>query len=94
MSAVGTAGHHGLDSIVRVLWTTFTRVRVGVGRPPHGADAAELRICRVQPDEQPLIQTRYMRAADAVECVLREGDSRGDESFNVRTSRATAPRDT
>jgi PTH1 family peptidyl-tRNA hydrolase len=90
----GTAGHRGLESIVAEYGDQFTRVRVGVGRPPHGADAAEYVLSRFEPDEQPLIAEAVQRAADAVECVLREGEAAAMNRFNVRSSRATTPRDT
>jgi peptidyl-tRNA hydrolase, PTH1 family len=38
----GTAGHRGLESIVKALRDRdFYRVRIGVGRPPEGVDAAD-----------------------------------------------------
>ena len=41
-SGGGTAGHRGLESLVRETGGAgFTRVRVGVGRPPEGVDPAE-----------------------------------------------------
>ncbi len=38
----GSAGHNGIESIVWALGTgEFRRIRLGVGRPPEGMDAAD-----------------------------------------------------
>ena len=38
----GDAGHHGIGSIIHSLGTDmFSRLRIGVGRPPNGANGAD-----------------------------------------------------
>jgi peptidyl-tRNA hydrolase, PTH1 family len=62
----GTAGHRGLDSIVREAGGSgFTRVRVGVGRPQEGVDAAEYVLSRFQEDEREEARSSVERAARA-----------------------------
>jgi len=80
----GTAGHHGLDSIVARYGADFTRVRIGIGRAPHGTDPAEHVLSNFEGDEGELIAAAIQRAADAVECIVRDGDVHAMNCFNVR----------
>jgi PTH1 family peptidyl-tRNA hydrolase len=81
----GTAGHRGLDSIVECCGTDFTRIRIGIGRPLHGEEVVDhvLSPFVAEPDED--VAGVIERAADAVECVLREGEEKTMNRFNVRT---------
>lgn len=87
----GTAGHRGLESIVAQYGDQFTRVRVGVGRPPRGVDAADYVLCTLPREEQAVIADAVHRAAEAVECILHDGEAVAMNRFNVRASRAAAP---
>jgi len=86
----GTGGHRGLESMVESCGADFTRVRVGIGRPPMGGDPAEYVLATFQADEASVARPAIERAADAVECVLREGEETAMNNFNVRTRRASA----
>lgn len=94
-SGGGTAGHHGLNSIVECFGSDFVRVRIGVGRPPLGAHAAPYVLSRFDADERETARAAIQHGADAVECVLRDGAHAAMNRFNVRrTSRpATAVAD-
>jgi peptidyl-tRNA hydrolase, PTH1 family len=49
----GTAGHRGLESIVKTLRDRdFQRVRIGVGRPPEGVDPADYVLSDFGPGEE------------------------------------------
>jgi PTH1 family peptidyl-tRNA hydrolase len=91
----GTAGHHGLDSIVECFGCDFTRVRVGVGRPPRERGAVGHVLSRFDAAEREIIATAIRRAADAVECIVIEGEERAMNTFNAvsakRRSLATEP---
>ena len=88
----GTGGHRGLDSIVERYGSDFTRVRVGIGRPPRGMDAADYVLSPFDADEADVISAAVQRAADAVECILEAGAEAAMNAFNVRTkSRLTPP---
>lgn len=51
-SGGGTAGHRGLASIVESTGTSdFSRIRIGVGRPPAGIDPAEYVLCEFEDSE-------------------------------------------
>ncbi len=75
----GTAGHRGLDSIVREAGGTgFARVRVGVGRPPEGIDPAEYVLSRCPEEETEEFRSAVQRAAEAaMELVRGAGDVAG-----------------
>jgi PTH1 family peptidyl-tRNA hydrolase len=85
----GTAGHHGLDSIVGCFDRDFARVRVGVGRAPRGTETANYLLSRFEVEEREKIATAVERAAAAVECIVREGEEAAMNRFNVR--RRTGP---
>jgi PTH1 family peptidyl-tRNA hydrolase len=71
----GVAGHNGLKSIRQALGSPdFTRVRVGVGRPPTTDPdrvAAYVLSRFKEPKEE--VRTLIVRAANITENVIREG---------------------
>ncbi|MDP8960162.1 MAG: aminoacyl-tRNA hydrolase [Actinomycetota bacterium] len=70
----GTAGHRGLDDLVRSLGTRdFARVRIGVGRPPGRSEAADHVLRRFSSREQAEIDVALQEAADAVLGLVHEG---------------------
>lgn len=81
----GSAGGHlGMKSIIAALGThAFPRLRIGIGRPPAGLDAAAYVLQPFSPDERPLIAAALERAQAAVECWLREGLAAAMNAFNV-----------
>ena len=81
----GNAGHHGLDSIADYAGTEFTRVRIGIGRPSRGEDVVDYVLSPFTTDQQAAVNDSIRCAADAVECVLREGEEKTMNCFNVRT---------
>jgi PTH1 family peptidyl-tRNA hydrolase len=80
----GTAGHRGIESIVRHYGPDFVRIRVGVGKPSAGADAVEYVLARFESSEEASIASAIGSAADAVECVLEYGGQEAMSRFNVR----------
>ena len=76
-------GHRGMISVTGVLGSRgFSRVRIGIGRPPPGVDPADFVLQKFSPDEAALLDDVVSRAADAVECLLDEGAHRAMEKFN------------
>ncbi len=70
----GAAGHRGVASIIEELGTKeFWRLRVGVGRPPHGHDPSEYVLQPFAPAEQPGVADMVARATTTVLAVLTEG---------------------
>lgn len=81
----GTAGHNGLGSIVNHLGTKdFTRVRVGVGRPPGARGAAGHVLAGFSSTERKELPFLLVAAADAVEAVVADGVERAMNEFNTR----------
>lgn len=80
----GLAGHNGLRSIKAHLHSdAFTRVRIGIGKPPggkeHGADHVLRSPGRRERTE---LDVSVELAADAVECILTEGVIPAQNRFN------------
>ncbi len=82
----GSGGHRGIESLVRQCGRHFNRVRIGVGRPPEGMDAAEYVLMPLTAPEQRVIDSVVERASDAVECLLVEGMEQAMNRFNVRAA--------
>ena len=86
----GTAVHRGLDSIAECCGLDFTRVRVGIGRPSGDGDVAEYVLSPFTAAETESAAAAVDRAADAVERVLREGEEKAMNCFNVRAKSGAA----
>lgn len=69
----GDAGHYGVRSIIEHLGTgAFTRIRVGIGRPPSKEEGATYVLSPFTPDELPLVDEAVRTAVDQVEDLLRK----------------------
>lgn len=87
----GTGGHKGLASCVADLGTSdFLRVRVGIGRPPHGS-ATDYVLSPFSNDEQAVIEEVIAAGADAVDTVIRHGVVRAMNRFNKREGGTNEP---
>jgi PTH1 family peptidyl-tRNA hydrolase len=79
----GLAGHNGLRSIKAHLRSdAFTRVRIGVGKPPgkqYGADHVLKPPAKAERAELDVV---IEEAADAVETILRDGPAAAMNRFN------------
>ena len=80
----GLAGHNGLRSIKAHLRSeAFTRVRIGIGKPPGGKDHGADHVLRPPGRrERKELDVTIEAAADAVECVLAEGVVAAQNRFN------------
>lgn len=80
-----SGGHKGVNSVIGAVGTTdFPRLRVGIGRPPEGGDAATYVLSSFLPEEKEIVTAVVDTAAAAVDCVLREGLARAMNKFNRR----------
>ena len=77
-------GHNGLKSIIQHLGSDqFPRLRVGVGEKPHpDYDMADWVLGRFTGEDRARMDQAVERAADAIECILKEGLDRGMSRFN------------
>ena len=81
----GPGGHNGIRSIIEAVGTTqFPRLRVGIGRPPAGADPTEFVLERFTSHERPVIDTAIARAAEAALAVVSDGLPAAMNRYNIR----------
>ncbi len=81
----GTAGHHGLDSIVQSLGTKdFFRVRIGVGKPTHQGTTVDWVLDRLPKAAAEALGAAEEEAADAALAIVNEGLERAMSRFNTR----------
>lgn len=69
----GAGGHNGVASLISVLGKGFPRLRVGIGRPPGGADPVGYVLEPFEPGERTAAQEAIDRAADGAESWLTQG---------------------
>lgn len=70
----GHGGHNGIRSIAQSLGTPdFTRVRVGIGRPPGRQDPADFVLRPFSTAERAELANLVADAADAVELTVTDG---------------------
>lgn len=77
-------GHNGLKNIIAHLHSDqFPRIRIGVGGKPHpDYDMADWVLGKPQGEDREKIDEAVKRAAQAVECYIREGPDRAMGKFN------------
>ena len=77
-------GHNGLKSVIQHLGTDqFPRLKVGVGGKPHpDYDMADWVLGKLQGEDKKVMDGAVKRAADAVECLLRDGPQKAMNQFN------------
>jgi PTH1 family peptidyl-tRNA hydrolase len=80
----GLAGHNGLRSVKAHLHTdVFTRVRIGIGKPPGGRERGADHVLRAPSRrDRTELDVSIALAADAVECILAEGVVGAQSRFN------------
>ena len=80
----GDNGHNGLRSIRSALGGggDYFRIRVGVGRPPGRQDPADFLLSDFSAREREGLGAEVVRAADAVESLLRYGLQQTQSRFN------------
>jgi PTH1 family peptidyl-tRNA hydrolase len=86
----GHGGHNGLRDINKHVGPDYTRVRMGVGRPPEGWETADYVLGKWNKAEQGEIGHIVDRGADAVESLLRDGLEAAMNIFNVRPEAGSA----
>jgi peptidyl-tRNA hydrolase, PTH1 family len=80
----GLAGHNGLKSIVQHLKTdAFTRVRLGVGKPPSSQQGADHVLKKPSKGDRTEFDIVVQEAADAVELIVAEGSAVAMNRYNT-----------
>lgn len=81
----GPGGHNGILSLITTLDTDeICRVKLGVGRPPIGIEAADYVLAPFLPDEVPQVDAMVEQAVLALECLLTEGVAAAMNQFNAK----------
>ena len=81
----GLAGHNGLRSISAHLKSDdYVRVRIGVGKPRSKEAGADHVLSRIPVSERQLLDECVVRAADAVEAILRDGALAAMTAYNAK----------
>jgi PTH1 family peptidyl-tRNA hydrolase len=84
----GTAGHHGLDSIVASLGTKdFYRVRIGVGKPGHTGETINWVLDRLPKGDAEALRLAEEEAGDAALSIIHEGLDRAMNRHNTRAEK-------
>ena len=85
----GHGGHNGLKSLVKHLPNAnFTRVRLGIGRPPPRWETANYVLGKFTKQEQPIIEEVISSATKAVEVILEEGLPSAMKEYNRNPAKA------
>jgi len=83
----GNGGHNGLRDLDRALGTAdYLRVRVGVGRPPGNAPAADHVLRPFSTEERDVVATVLTTAAEAVTMLVAEGLEATQNRYHGRTA--------
>ena len=78
-----SGGQRGLEDVIRRLSTDeIPRLRIGIGGPPDGRDAADWVLGRFGKHEKDEIAVANMCAADAIEVWAREGLATSMNRYN------------
>ena len=81
----GHGGHNGIrDVSARLGAPDYTRVRVGIGRPPGRMDAADFVLKDFGTDERKALPNLLEDAADAVEAIVADGVLAAQNRVNQR----------
>ena len=72
-SGGGHGGHNGLRSISQHIGADYARLRVGIGRPPAGAQGADYVLAPLWGEARGALEAAAGGAAQAVACWLADG---------------------
>ena len=79
----GPGTHNGMKSVIENLNTTvFARIRVGIGQPEFKFDMINYVIGKVPEEEQKILHQGVIKAADAVEEIIKDGIDIAMNKFN------------
>lgn len=84
----GSGGHNGLKSISAALKDQeYSRLRIGVGRPPGSMDAARYVLAQIPKAQSEAWEVTYQLAADTATDVVMRGLTKAQMDLHSRESR-------
>jgi PTH1 family peptidyl-tRNA hydrolase len=84
-------GQRGVADTLRRLGPDFTRLKVGISRPPEGWKVENWVLSRFTEGETPLVRAVVENAADALELLLSEGQEGAMQRYNGLDLRPDEP---
>ena len=79
----GSGGHRGMKSVIKQLGSrAFSRLRIGIGRPPGRMDPADYVLQDFSEDEALLLERTLEQATAAIKTWLSEGVDEAMTRFN------------
>jgi PTH1 family peptidyl-tRNA hydrolase len=84
----GAGGHNGVASLISVLGKGFPRLRIGIGRPPGGADPVGYVLEPFDEADGPAVRDALAQAVTGVESWLEHGVERAMNALNRKPSAA------
>jgi PTH1 family peptidyl-tRNA hydrolase len=87
----GSGGHRGVASLIERLGDDFTRLRIGVGRPPVGVDAVDHVLAPLTPEAACALGPVTERACEAIESIITQGPEIAMSRFNAAPAVSTEP---
>ena len=85
----GSGGHNGIKSILTHVGSEdFTRVRIGIGRPPAGWTVINHVLAPFAAEDAPKIHTAIDYLLPAVECIVTDGVDLAMNKYNPHKKKA------
>jgi PTH1 family peptidyl-tRNA hydrolase len=78
----GAAGHNGMRSIIDYFDQDFSRIRVGVGRPPGQMDPSDYVLRNFHQSERVIVDEVLDKSIEAIELFISEGMATAMNRFN------------
>lgn len=81
----GSGGHRGISSIIQHLHgREFTRIRVGIGRPPISMEVSDFVLGRFGSEERQILTVRMPQIEVALELIVKQGPLAAMAMINQR----------
>ena len=81
----GSGGHNGLNSIIESLGSDeFTRIKVGIGKPPLKDKGSDYVLSKFKPDEEKILPDILAEAANAVDDIVTKSVVYAMNKYNKR----------
>lgn len=80
----GHGGHNGLRSADERISKSYTRVRMGIGRPEHKGEVSSYVLSNFNQDELPHLSSWISTACDAVEFLLENSMEDTSSKYSIK----------